>query len=280
MNKFASNIIGAYGHKGKTWLANLDTLTQDISRDLELENVTKIDSLSYNYVLFAEHKLYKNIVLKIGINLADSEREARALIALKSDVLVSLLEAKPGVLVLERVIDGLPLETARIQNKIEICCDLVDKLHHNSEPPSQHNFPHINQQLDWMDQDWSVPQELLGLARKLKNKLRLAQGHREILLHGDLHRANILRSGKSWKIIDPKGVVGHKVNEAWACVKEFEQDTHYIANYFKWNVQWVREWYFVHLMLSAIWNVQDNIKPNLFLNKAKRIYQKLSFKDG
>ena len=29
-----------------------------------------------------------------------------------------------------------------------------------------------------------------------------------MLLHGDLHYHNVLRSGQTWKAIDPKGVVG------------------------------------------------------------------------
>ncbi len=276
MKKFKNNIIGIYGEQGKEWLANLEQLSSNIAKEFGLENVRALKNLSHNYVLLAFCKTHREVVLKIGLNAKALKQEALALEALKSDFTVSILAAKEGVLLLERLDDGVSLAKSRLNNKIEICCNLVEKLHHHSKNiANPHKFPHINQQLALIDQDWDIPKNLLELARNLKNKLCNLQDTPEVLLHADLHHGNILRSGNTWKLIDPIGVVGHSINEVWAFVMDFQKDTNFIANYFNWDAQLVREWYFVHLILVSIYNIQYNISPNLFLNIAKSIYHKI-----
>ncbi|MCC2647162.1 MAG: hypothetical protein K0R02_1227, partial [Rickettsiaceae bacterium] len=34
----------------------------------------------------------------------------------------------------------------------------------------------------------------------------------------------------------------------------------------------LRQWYFVHLMLAASWNCEDNLEPSLFLKLASKVY--------
>src|SRR5439155_2704170 len=69
-----------------------------------------------------------------------------------------------------------------------------------------------------------------------------------VLLHGDLHPENILQNGKDWVVIDPKGVIGPPIHEVWAFIMDFETDTQFVADFFAFDLQEVREWYFVHLM--------------------------------
>ena len=51
-------------------------------------------------------------------------------------------------------------------------------------------------------------------------------------------------------VIDPKGVIGYPINEVWAFIIDIEKDTEFIANYFKFNLQEVRNWYFIQLILA------------------------------
>ncbi len=270
MNKFENNIISIYGERGKKWLFDLPKIISEISKRLELTNLTQVKNLTQNYVIFATRGSEK-VVLKIGLDIEGFQREELALKNLNNSLVPRVIESGSGFLLLERMIKGTTLKSSTVQNKIKICCDVVKNL---SDKPllNKDKFPHIRDQLKIIDQPWDMPHELLNLARKLKDKLSSYRDE-EILLHGDIHHANILRSGNSWKVIDPKGVVGYKINEVWSFVMDFENDTKFIADYFNWDVTLVRDWYFVHLIMASIWNIEDNARPNLFLNVARKVYQ-------
>ena len=51
---------------------------------------------------------------------------------------------------------------------------------------------------------------------------------------------------------------------------EIEADSEFVANYFSFDLQEVRDWYFVHVVLAACWNVEDNADPEFFLGLAKK----------
>ena len=92
-----------------------------------------------------------------------------------------------------------------------------------------------------------------------------------VLLHGDLHKDNILSNGKDWLIIDPKGVIGSPINEIWAFVEDPETDLLFISKYFDFNLGDVVKWYYVHLVLAACWQVEDHLDPTIFLNLAESV---------
>lgn len=45
------------------------------------------------------------------------------------------------------------------------------------------------------------------------------------------------------------------------------------ADFFKYDVLFVRKWYFVHVMLAVCWNLEDNLSPELFLDLARKSYR-------
>lgn len=65
----------------------------------------------------------------------------------------------------------------------------------------------------------------------------------QVVLHGDLHHENVLRSGGGWVAIDPNGVIGARIR-AWA-------------------------WAQAHL--AAAWSVADGEDPSYFLATAERL---------
>ncbi len=59
-----------------------------------------------------------------------------------------------------------------------------------------------------------------------------------------------------YQVFKAKGVIGSPINEVWAFVMDMEKDTDYIAKFFHFDVKSVRQWYFVHLILASIWNIE------------------------
>jgi hypothetical protein len=53
------------------------------------------------------------------------------------------------------------------------------------------------------------------------------------------------------------------------------KDTEFVAGYFNFDLLTLRQWYFVHLMLAASWNCEDNLEPSLFLNLASKLERML-----
>lgn len=49
-----------------------------------------------------------------------------------------------------------------------------------------------------------------------------------------------------------------------------------IAQYFNYRTQDLFDWYFVHVILAACWNLEDNINANLFLRLAEKAYKYVS----
>jgi streptomycin 6-kinase len=143
---------------------------------------------------------------------------------------------------------------------------------HKAPLPLNYPFPQIEDWLSTIDKNWEIPSELLDKARNLKKQL-LLNSYQKVLLHGDLHHDNILLDENEWSVIDPKGVIGYPINGFCSFIVDPIEDTEYIAKYFGFDLLEVRQWYFVHLILSASWNFEDNIEPNHFLDLAKRVFQ-------
>lgn len=147
---------------------------------------------------------------------------------------------------------------------------------HQAVIPMVHNFPHIRDWLLVLDKNWDIPIPYLEKARKLRDRL-LITSESEVLLHGDLHHDNILRQGEhEWVVIDPKGVIGYPLNETWAFIMDIERDTKFVADYFSFDLQEIRDWYFVHVVMAACWTLEDNGEPTLFITLAEKAHRLVS----
>jgi streptomycin 6-kinase len=273
---FHSNILNIYGEKGEAWIDELPQLVVAISSKLDLRDLIEVTNLTYNYVLSG---LQGNtpIILKLGLDHEALTREAFALKCFAGHGAVHVLAEDKGMLLLKRAVPGTSLKSYfpnQEHESIEIACKVMKKLHQASIPAT-HNFPHIKDWLTTLDKDWSIPDAYLKKARKLRDQL-LKTADPDVLLHGDLHHDNILQNGNDWLVIDPKGVIGSPMNEIWACVMDIERDIPFIAHYFNFRTQDVFNWYFVHVILAACWNLEDNIDASLFLRLAEKAYKYIS----
>ena len=272
MKNFEKNIISIYGENGKLWIAKLPELVHQFEILWGLTHLKPITNLSYNYVLIGfQNEL--SIVLKISLDSKGLEREANALEIFKGFGAVSVLRKQKNALLLQQAIPGCSLKGSTFKNgkkNIEIACSTAQKLH-KAPFPSKADFPHIMDWLATLDKDWGIPMEHLLRARKLKRQLSSNFTGSSVLLHGDLHQDNILSHGNEWLVIDPKGVIGHPINELWACVEEPSHDLRYISEYFGYPFDNVIKWYYVHLILAACWQAEDNLDPSLFLKLANEV---------
>jgi len=269
MDRFRNNIISIHKEQGKSWLKQLPKIVEEISNEWNLSKLAPIDNLSFNYVL-SGYQNNKPIILKLSFAAKDLTNEVKALKAFAGFGAASILAQKDNALLLEQALPGTSLKSYLSNNKISIACKVMDKLH-QAPALTTHNFLNIKDQLKALDKQWSLPNTYLQKARRLRDKLLQSTGP-QILLHGDLHHENILQNGEQWVVIDPKGVIGYPINEVWTFAMNTEEDIVFAANYFGFNLQEVRSWYFVQLILAICWNLEDGIENKLFLRLADKAY--------
>lgn len=271
MKAFKQNIISIYGERGEKWLNELPSIVQQLAQELGLKNFKPVANLTYNYVLKGEQGA-KPIILKLSLDCDALAKEVAALSAFAGHGAVPVIYHNQGVLLLERAISGVSLKQMNLphEQKLEIICDIMSKLH-QAKLPVNHNFPSIKDWLQPIYSNWDVPGEYLERARSILSAYDQNIG-KPVLLHGDLHHDNILQSGKSWVVIDPKGVIGEAVNEIWPFIIDVEADTAYVSSKLGLDLAYVRNWYFVQVLLAAIWNLEDGLAPDKFLNLAAIAY--------
>lgn len=116
--------------------------------------------------------------------------------------------------------------------------------------------------------DRLVPRPLVEQAVALVRELRV-DAPPDVLLHGDLHHDNVLRTGDGWIAIDPHGAVGDPGYDAGAWLynppgmpadrlltlvpARLEQ----LADGLGLDVDRVAAWGFVKAVLSAVWTADD-----------------------
>jgi streptomycin 6-kinase len=104
-----------------------------------------------------------------------------------------------------------------------------------------------------------------------------------VVLHGDLHHENILRSGDGWVAIDPKGVIGEPAYETGALLRNprpslldlpdpgrvLRRRADQLAELLELDVARVHGWAYAQAMLSAAWHVDDGEDPSFSLAVAE-----------
>ena len=97
-------------------------------------------------------------------------------------------------------------------------------------------------------------------------------------MHGDLHHDNILKNGKSWVAIDPKGLIGESAYDAATfiynpitelisvgdAVDVIKNRISIFAETFQLPSERIARWCFVKVVLAWVWSVEDNLNPDCF----------------
>ncbi len=277
--KFKKNIISIYGQCGRKWLEDLPIMVKSLAKKYHLQSLMPVNNLSYNYVL-SGFQSTSPIILKVGLDVQAMQREAKALKAFSGFGAINVLNQSDGILLLERAVPGDSLQSSfpvKDDMAVQIVCDVMKKLHQAPFPAA--GFQHVADWLQALDKAWNIPSQYLQKARLLRDHL-LATSAASVLLHGDLHHDNILRSGDDWVVIDPKGVIGEPAYEVAAFIRNpipellahkdsmqiIRSRINLFAETLNLDHQRVLDWCFVQAVLAWAWALEDGTDIENFKN--------------
>lgn len=218
------NIIDNFG---KEFFDKVSNLMDSLILKWNINDLKLINSFSANLVFKANSTLYGPVVLKFGRDNKEFSSEVNALkhFALPCVCKVYEVDRDNNVLLMESISPGdeLLLEN-QMEKRLNTFCELYSKLHIRNRKQAASNAA-INKDIgfesykDWiykitnyMDsrKEWYELTTHMERAKRIYVKLSM-QYSKEYLLHGDFHYYNILKGEDSYKIIDPKGVIGDPV---------------------------------------------------------------------
>lgn len=270
-SQFKQTIVGVHGEKGRAWLNELPAIITQCEQNMNLK-IGDPYPLTYHYVAPAIKQNGEEVVVKIGLpQHKDLKAESAALKRFgRSGGMVKLLSehTDQGILILEKLNPGTMLsEIKSDETAVSIAASIMKKIW---VPFSdQHSFPHLS---DWMNglknsEQNVISDYIMQKAKLLFEELVNTISH-PILLHGDLHQDNILRSGNGWLAIDPKGVIGEAEYEVTSFCKNYlfdknnpldvlEKRIDFFEKELGLNRARITNWGFCQSVLSACWCLED-----------------------
>lgn len=235
-NEFRARIAATFGAEGRSWLAALPDRIGLLAERWRLGEISPCAGLSYAWVAFAQSSR-RPVVLKLMVSPAEFRAEVHALVRFPAGVACRMLDRdiESSAMLLERLVPGTTLrEVPSFATRVEVAAETMRRLHHRRRPgqrpsvrsgelPPQPPPSYADQarrawsstlaRLAGSAAGWQA--SLLESAERARGLLHATAsgGARpgragEPLLHADLHHDNILRAGRTWRCIDPKGVTG------------------------------------------------------------------------
>lgn len=285
-HSFENNIIDMYGSLGRDWLNALDSNIALIASKFELHGLKPVPNMSFNYVATGFQQ-ERPIVLKFGLNAKALQKEAVCLNAFNGYGVPVVYACEENLLIMEQAIPGTPLKSyfpIQEHESITIASEVLKNLHEASVPDN-HGFYHVSELLIALDSISSIiPNKILNKARLLRDKL-LATATHEVLLHGDLHHDNILKSGEGWLAIDPKGFIGDPAFDCSAFISNpipellhqqapneiIQNRIQKFSKQLDIPFQRIKDWHYVKTVLCWVWCIEDNLNANHFEQIVKLI---------
>ncbi len=276
---FKDRIVSIHGQPGQEWLDNIPTLQADLVARWSLRDIQPLHDLSYNYLVYGITSENLPVVLKMGVPHPALNAEIQSLKEFDGKGAVRLIDADPlqGALLLERIIPGddlriIPDDRAATR----IAAGVMKELWKTGPPAAV--FPDtadwcqgFQRYLNINQEDGPLPAELVQQASKMAADLQTSSPN-QLLLHGDLHHRNILKTeANTWIAIDPQGVIGEPAFEVgalllnpvpdlidWPNLIEIQKQRSIILEE-ELNIDGERllAWSFVRAVLSAIWSLED-----------------------
>jgi streptomycin 6-kinase len=279
--KLIETVKRVHGEAGRRWLADADRWLSECRTRWSLELGEPFENLSYHLVVPGRMPDGTDIVLKIGVPCRELLTEAAALELFQGVGAVRLLEhdARRGILLLERLSPGTPLyESQDDSEATSVAAALMRRLWRNT-PAQDHPFPSLANWFQAFERlkvgfdggSGPFPPDLIQRAENTFIKLN-ASSDSKVVLHGDLHHANILLSQtRGWVAIDPKGIVGdagYEVGSFMLNQLPLEQSQSVVIDILSRRLSiFSRElriergrlarWAFCHAVLSALWDFEE-----------------------
>jgi streptomycin 6-kinase len=274
---FIRTIGNTFGDRGRLFLKALPGLIDEAAQRWQLTDIHAVPNLSYNFVAFAR-RLDAEVVLKLGVPDPELTSEIRSLRHFAGRGAARLLESDSGrgMLLLERLRPGAHLASiADDAEATRIAAEVILAIRRPA--PAEPGFIQLSSWLLGFSRmqdrsprgtgplDRRLFDQAAGTAREL-----LAEDHMPMLIHGDLHHFNILKSHRGWLAIDPKGVIGPAAYEVgpflfntWVVTgvpadapRLMAQRLAILSEVLGPERKRLRNWGLVHAVLSAIWSVE------------------------
>jgi streptomycin 6-kinase len=279
--RFTRMVVSVHGARGARWLDGLADLLAACADRWEL-TVGPPYPISYSYVAPAVRADGSHAVLKLAVPSDDLRRSVAALELIAGDGAARLLasDLDAGAVLLERVEPGTRL-TGLVAGADEaatgIVVDVMRRLHRPVADPSP--FPTV---ADW-SRGFAELRERHGGGTGSLPAARVAAAERRyaeldasaappVLLHGDLHHENVLRSDRAgWLAIDVAGVLGEPafdvgalLHNPWPGLLDMPDPRRLLARRIDLLADGlgvdrdrVSGWGFAFSVLSAIWCDED-----------------------
>ena len=213
-------------------------------------------------------------MLKVSTYIWETQTEIEALRVWEGVGAARLLEADPdlGALLMERVLPGTMLaELDDDDDTVHVAAGLLRQLWR--PVPASSGLRSLESWCAAYDRNREAlnrgaggfPEALFRRADALREEL-LASTEQPVVLHGDLHHFNVLRSNRAgWLAIDPKGLVGDRTFDVCqfllnpgpvpASVNRRRLDI--FCSELDLDRKRAADWCFVHAMLDACWEYED-----------------------
>ncbi len=275
-NQFIKNVKHYFKQEGEAWLERLPEIIHQCEQKWRV-TMEEPYSLSVNYAAPAKLNDRTQVVVKISIPGEEFSRELEALKLLQSQSMVELLDVDQelGAFLLERIIPGDSL--ADIEDEEKACRTAARVFRQlTAESPERVQLPTTEERekslakiIDNHPEGCGpISRSTLLEAKRVFRHLH-STSRKKWVLHGDFHHYNILRDGDStWKVIDPKGLIGEREYDLIQFLLNKLPDENPVTvmgnriEIFTKTLQLDRErfllWGFCHSVLAACWTVEDD----------------------
>jgi streptomycin 6-kinase len=213
-------------------------------------------------------------MLKVAI--LDEERLGNRLMVSWNGVgAARVLTHDDHAIVMERAEEGVSLvDTARNGGDDEassVLCSVLAKLHAQRDLPAP-TLPSLTEWFASLALAAEAHGGILRVAATTAARL-LADPHDTVVLHGDMHHANVLRFGtRGWLAIDPKGLVGERGfdyanilcnpdNEIATTPGRLRRQSMLIAEAAHLDPTRLMQWVLAWAGLSAAFGIEDGLSP-------------------
>ena len=212
-------------------------------------------------------------VLKVSGYVSETQCEIAAMRAWNGHGAARLLEADAsiGALLLERVLPGTMLSSIEDDQAVQVSAEILRLLW--QPVPENHGLRSLESWCDAFDRnrdaiysgETGFPRALFDRADALRAEL-LASTDKPVILHGDLHHFNVLRSDRAgWLAIDPKGLYGDRHfdvcqflrNPGPVSAASNRRRLDLFASELPLDRQRLTAWCLVHAVLDACWSFEE-----------------------
>jgi streptomycin 6-kinase len=290
MQRLNQTVIATWGSKGEAWLAELPAIISSLAQHWRLDGLIPVEQMNYNYVALAIQADKTPVVMKISCDESLILNEYNALKHFNGRASIKALDIEKShhALLLERAIPGTSLQEnypRQVKNTIAIYAEVVKSL--STPISSTDEFTHVSKWCDTIDRidKRQIDQHLIDCARDLRSFL-LSSAEREYICHGDLHLENVIQHREQWLAIDPKGIIGEMAFEAAAfnLISDDEmRDTPTVSKTMHDRIlalstaldlsyQRLLYWFFLRVIMSAQWFIEDSGDPGGMLALAAHLY--------